>query len=420
MARDVVVIGAGIVGAMSAIHILHGGDRVTILEPEEPGGEQSASYGNSGWLSSHSVIPPSEPGLWRKVPGLLLDPLGPLAVRPAYLAQALPWLLRYIASGATRERIEATARALRTLLIDAPALHHDVAAEASCGHLIKTTGLLHVFPTRNAFVATSLGWDVRRDVGIAWQELSADELHAREPSLDRRYQFGVLVEEAGHCQNPGAYVAALIAQAYSRGAVKNVGRATGLRIESGRLRAVRTQAGEIECDAAVIAAGARSKKLAASAGDHVSLETERGYHVMISRPEGAPVTPMMASDCKLVATRMQDGLRVGGQVEIAAIDAAPNWKRADILRAHALSMFPELPRDLDASRIRYWMGRRPSTPDGLPCIGYASATRDVVYAFGHGHVGLVGSARTGRLVAQLVAGKAPEIALEPFDARRFH
>jgi D-amino-acid dehydrogenase len=107
-------------------------------------------------------------------------------------------------------------------------------------------------------------------------------------------------------------------------------------------------------------------------------------------------------------------------VEIAAIDAAPNWKRADILRAHALSMFPELPRDLDASRIRYWMGRRPSTPDGLPCIGYASATRDVVYAFGHGHVGLVGSARTGRLVAQLVAGKAPEIALEPFDARRFH
>ena len=115
MARHVVVVGAGIVGAMSAIHILRGGDRVTVLELETPGGEQAASYGNSGWLSSHSVIPPSEPGLWKKVPGFLLDPLGPLAIRPAYLVQALPWLLRYVASGATRERIESTARALRAL-----------------------------------------------------------------------------------------------------------------------------------------------------------------------------------------------------------------------------------------------------------------------------------------------------------------
>jgi D-amino-acid dehydrogenase len=201
--------------------------------------------------------------------------------------------------------------------------------------------------------------------------------------------------------------------------VRTTSRATGFRIDAGRLRAVVTADTEIACDAAVIAAGARSSSLAAAAGDSVLLETERGYHVMIAQPEAAPHTPMMASDCKVVATSMQDGLRVGGQVEIAAFDAAPNWRRADIVRKHALSMFPALPRDLPADRFRYWLGRRPSTPDGLPCIAYARSSRDIVHAFGHGHVGLVGSARTGRLVAQMLSGRTPEIALEPFAAQRF-
>jgi D-amino-acid dehydrogenase len=113
------------------------------------------------------------------------------------------------------------------------------------------------------------------------------------------------------------------------------------------------------------------------------------------------------------------GLRAAGQVEIAGLAAAPNWRRAEILRDRLLAMFPALPRDLPAERVRFWMGHRPSMPDGMPCIGPASATADVVYAFGHGHIGLVGSARTGRLVAQLLAGRAPEVPLQPFDPRRF-
>jgi D-amino-acid dehydrogenase len=170
----------------------------------------------------------------------------------------------------------------------------------------------------------------------------------------------------------------------------------------------------------VIAAGARSAALAAAAGDRVPLECERGYHVMIQAPEAAPSLPVMAADCKSVATTMDGGLRVGGQVEIAAFDDAPNWERAQVLRRHALSMFPALPRDLPAERVRFWLGRRPSTPDGLPCIGSASATPDVVHAFGHGHVGLAAAARTGRLVAALLGAREPEIPLAPFDPARFH
>jgi D-amino-acid dehydrogenase len=106
-------------------------------------------------------------------------------------------------------------------------------------------------------------------------------------------------------------------------------------------------------------------------------------------------------------------------VEIAGLEAAPNWKRAEILRDHLLRSFPGLPRHLPAERVKFWMGHRPSMPDGLPCIGPARATADVVHAFGHGHVGLVAAPRSARLVAQMLTGQATEIDAKPFDPRRF-
>src|SRR3954463_13772442 len=121
--RHVVIIGAGAIGVISAIEALREGHRVTLIDPGEPGGEQAASYGNAGWLSSHSVIPPAEPGIWKKVPGYLMDPMGPLAIRWSYLPKILPWLVRYLWAGSTEARIEQTARALRPLLKDAPSLH---------------------------------------------------------------------------------------------------------------------------------------------------------------------------------------------------------------------------------------------------------------------------------------------------------
>jgi len=144
--RHVVVIGAGAVGSATAIEALRAGLRVTVLEPGEPGGPQATSYGNAGWLSSHSVIPPAQPGIWKKVPRYLLDPLGPLAIRWTYLPRATPWLLRYLAAGATHQRIAVIAHALRTLLIDAPALHRALAEQAGVAHLIEQKALLHVYP----------------------------------------------------------------------------------------------------------------------------------------------------------------------------------------------------------------------------------------------------------------------------------
>ena len=416
--RHVAIIGAGAVGVISAIEALRDGHRVTLIDPGEPGGIQAASYGNAGWLSSHSVIPPAEPGAWKKVPKYLMDPLGPLAIRWPYLPKVLPWLIRYLWSGWTEAKVEETARALRPLLKDAPSLHRKLAEEAGVCDLIERNGVMHIFPSRTPFDA-DLGWRIRKRVGIGWIELSADEMRQREPDLDPRYTFGVLVEEAGRCRNPGKYVAALAELATARGAQRIAARATGLKIQSGKLISVITDCGEIACDAAVVAAGARSKTIAASVGDHLPLETERGYHVVIEDPGTGPRTSLMVSDAKMVVNWTDQGLRAAGTVEIAGLDAAPNWKRADILREHLLGTFPRLPKAIPASRIRTWFGHRPSMPDGRPCIGYARASQDIVYAFGHGHIGLVGSARTGRLVAQLLSGREPEIPLKPFAPDRF-
>jgi D-amino-acid dehydrogenase len=419
MRRHVVVIGAGIVGACTAVEALRRGLAVTLLEPGEPGGQQAASYGNGCWLSPMSVIPPSVPGLWRRVPRFLADPLGPLAIRWSYLPRVAPWLIRYLRAGWTWERVEEVARALRPLLVDAPALHAALAEEAGVAHLIERRGLIYIYPSRAEFEAEAKAWEIRHRVGVRWIELDADELHQREPDLDRRYGFGVLVEEGGHCTDPGAYTAALVAHAVGQGASLRRARAMGFAIEGGRLRAVRTDGGEIAADAAVIAAGAHSRPLAAAAGDRVPLESERGYHAEVSDPEVAPRHGLMPSDGKMSIMRTAQGLRCAGQVEIAGLDAAPNWRRAAILRDHLLRCFPGLPRELPAERVRVWMGHRPSLPDGKPCLGPASATPDVIHAFGHGHTGLVAAARTGRIVADLLAGQPPEIPLAPFDPRRF-
>lgn len=414
---QVAILGGGILGACCALAAQAEGLSVTLIEPEAPGGEQAASYGNGCWLSPQSVVPPAVPGLWKKVPKFLSDPLGPLAIRWPYLPRVAPWLVRYLWAGWTEEKVQRTAHALRPLVEGAPALHAALAEQAGVGHLIECKGLLYIYPSRQDFEAEALAWRVRAATGVRWLEIPEDELRQREPDLDRRYSFGVLVEEGGNCRDPGAYVAALVNLAELQGMQRVNARATGFRIEGGRLKAVLTDQGEVAADRAVIAAGARSKPLARAAGDDVPLETERGYHAVIEGAEVGPRTPMMPSDGKMSVTMTEGGLRCAGQVEIAGLEAAPNWKRSEILRDHLLKSFPGLPRTLDPARVKVWMGHRPSMPDGLPVLGPASASADVIHCFGHGHIGLVAAPRSAAMVAAVLAGRS--VDLSPYSPKRF-
>lgn len=415
----VAVIGCGIVGVCSALALLKAGHAVTLVEPAEPGGEQAASYGNGAWLSPASIIPMSMPGLWRKVPGYIRDPEGPLTISPRHLPRLAPWLARFLVAGWSVEKVTRTAGLLAGLLRDAPARHAALAAEAGQGDLIRQDGLLYAYPDRAAFAADALGWRLRRENGVDWRELEGAALAAFEPALSPRYGFGALVEAGGHCLDPGAHVAGLARHAQALGARRVVARATGFTFAGGRLAAVETDRGAVPCDRAVIAAGARSGVLAALAGDRVPLESERGYHVEIADPAVAPRIPVMPSDGKMGNTVTRGGLRASGQVELSTLDAPPDWRRADILLRHLVATYPGL-GPVSGLTVRRWQGNRPSTPDGLPVIGRASRCPDIVHAFGHGHVGLASGPVTGEMVAALMAGSPPPVPLAPFSCVRFH
>jgi D-amino-acid dehydrogenase len=415
----VVVIGAGAVGCATAVQALNAGLRVTLVEAATPGDRQASSYGNAGWLSSHSILPPASPGVWRNLPKWISDPLGPLSIRWNYLPRAIPWLTRYLAAAWTWPKVERTAHALRSLLAGATPLHQALAAQAGVSHLIEHRGLLHAYLSEQQFRADSRAWRIREQEGIQWQELDAAALRELDPNLHPRYRFGVLVPETGHCRNPGAYVAALAKLAQDLGADFQHTRATGFDIQGNQLRAVLTESGAIPCDKAVIATGIRSRELARKAGDRVPLAAERGYHASLKQPEVAPTISTMFADCKVVVNNMETGLRVAGQVEIADVDAPPDWRRGHILKNLLSSIYPELPQHIPDERVDYWQGCRPSMPDGLPCIGPASGSADIIHAYGHGHTGLVGSARTGEVVVQLLQGMPTTFPLDPFSPRRF-
>ena len=411
----VAVIGAGIVGACTALALLDEGCRVTLLDPGPPGGEQAASYGNGAFISPASVVPMSMPGLWRKVPGFLLDPTGPLTIRWRNMPGLSPWLIRFLLAGATETKVRRTAGVLAGLLAPAPALHQELARANGCAGMIVQNGLLYAYPDRAAFAAEGLAWDLRRSTGLVWRELDEDALRAAEPTLGPGYRFGVLVESGAHCRQPGAYVAALVAAASARGAALEHRRVTGFETGQGRLQAVMTDIGPLACDHAVIAAGIGAAALVKLAGDRVPLVSERGYHVVLPGATGGPVHPTMPSDGRMANTPCADGLRAAGQVELASTHAVPDWRRADILLGNLKKTWP----DLQYSELRRWMGHRPSTPDGLPVIGPARSIQGVIHAFGHGHIGLAAAPMTALSVAALLAGRAPPLDLRPFAAGRF-
>jgi D-amino-acid dehydrogenase len=437
--REVAVLGAGIVGAMVAGALLRDGHRVTLIEPGEPGGEQAASFGNGAWISPASVVPMSTPGLWKKLPGYLSDRSGPLVIRWRALPALLPWLLRFWWAGHSLPRVQATARALAALLHDAPERHLRAAAQADVAGLVVQRGLLYLYPDRAAFEAEALAWRLRRDNGVLARELDGAALRALLPDVDGRYGLGLLVAAGAHCLDPGAYVAAQVRQAQAGGArllrARALGFAFGPGPQGGRLTAVRTEAGDVACERAVICAGITSAGLARQAGDRIPLASERGYHVVWPQ---APVhlgLPVMPSDGKMALTPTRGGLRVAGQVELAAVSASPDWRRADLLTRFAQQMFPALrpgqapagsaPRSTEdsaacaAAPTSRWMGHRPSTPDGLPVIGPSAQHPDIVHAFGHGHVGLAAAPATAELVADLLAGRTPAIDPWPYRADRF-
>jgi len=415
-ARRVGVIGAGIVGVCAALWLQRDGHRVFLVDPANPG--EGASFGNAGCFNGSSVTPTAMPGVVKQVPRWLMDPVGPLALRWSYLPSILPYLVRFVRS-ATPGKVRAQARAMRPLVGPTVPLVRELAKMAGAEELVHQRGHLYVYRSAESLAKDAFAWALRRENGVEIDEFDADELRQLEPVLSRDYVRGLLVRENGHTSNPLGLVTRLFELFRRQGGEIVAARALGFRLDGRQLTAISTDQGDVAADAAVVSAGAYSKPLATVLGDKVPLETERGYHLMIRDPEVMPRIPTADADGKFVATPMDTGLRFAGTVELAGLDAPPDWRRSQILLAQGRRMLPGLAAQHAEERISVWMGHRPAMPDSLPVIGPSQSSPDVIYAFGHGHVGMTAAPMTGKIVADLLAGRPAPIDIAPFAAARF-
>jgi D-amino-acid dehydrogenase len=180
-------------------------------------------------------------------------------------------------------------------------------------------------------------------------------------------------------------------------------------------RQLMTKDGPHRSECIVIASGIWSTKFTRRLGHSVPLESQRGYHVTLPNPGISPRIMVLSIEDKIAITPMEMGLRIGGTVELAGLDAPPNYSRARKLLQLGERAIPGL-RD---EGLTEWMGHRPCLPDSLPVIGPSSRHRNVFFAFGHGHQGLLGASTTGEVIAELVSGRPPSLDLTPFRIDRF-
>jgi len=405
------VIGAGAIGIVSALMLTREGHRVTVIDRLPPG--EGASFGNAGSLAPGSIVPAALPGTLRQVPKWLRDPLGPLALSWRQLPKMLPWFLHF-----SRACNEARARRAATLLraMNAPSIggYAELLAEAGAPELLRRQGMLHVYRREAAFDASAFGRELRRDNGCEFEIVDAGRIRALAPGLSQEYRYGFFLHDNAHLTSPGGAVKALAAHLQRLGGVIERAEVTAIRgAGSGVVLEVNGRARLAEI--VVLAAGHASGRLAAQIGARVPLAAERGYHIEVPGAEPGLHCPVTDGEGRFVATPMAGGLRFAGTSEFQAADAPPNWGRAEALAVLARRMFP----GLEVTNYSRWMGSRPSTPDSVPVIGRSPRHPEVLFAFGHGHWGLMAAPATGRIISDLVAGRAPRIDPAPFSPDRF-
>ena len=410
--ESVVVIGAGIVGLCVAYSVSKAGFAVTVVDPNPVASQCSA--GNSGAISSSAVAPLAMPGLLKTVPSMLLDPTGPLYVPASYILSVAPWLARFIAA-ARPERVRQIAEGLNALHDGAVKFHQELAAEVGCYERIRTTGQLHLYPDDEALDKDRGSWALKEAYGLVSEKLDRAGIVELEPAIGPSYRTGLFLPDQAWVSEPREYARCIATAARERGvrfveasvdAIRRAG--DDWRIEAGNAA--------LSARYVVLAAGAWSAHLLGAFGIRVPLESQRGYHVQLRTPGVNVSRQVVLANRKVFITPMEHGLRVAGTVEFGGLDRPPSEARARLLLDHAIAGLPTLDK---TGQPTTWMGHRPCLPDSLPVIGPVPSLQGLWCAFGHGHLGVTGSAQTGRLIADALRGRLGLSKLKPFDIARF-
>ena len=411
-AQNAIVVGAGMVGLCCAYALHVRGVKVTIVD-RDPAGDKT-SYGNAGALAISECVPHSLPGQIWSIPKWLIDPMGPLSIRPAHIPQLIPWLLAYL--GHSRKRnVAHIAKALHTINSRVSADYDPMLQAIGYADKVRDKGCIRVYDDYTSFKLSAQEWDIRKQYGQHYELLGENDLRAMEPAIGKAKTFGVFQPQWRIMDDPKALVGSLREWLVNQGVALVAANVDALVTQDERVTGVKTPTGKYLADITVVAAGAWSNQLAKQVGETCLLESERGYNTTLPYPNIALSHELLFAEQMFAVSPLSVGVRVGGASEFAGLTAAPNFKRSDNLLALAKRYLPEL----NTENGEQWMGHRPSTPDSLPVLGPSVKWQGLCYAFGHSHLGMTQAASSGQMLAEVLLEPEKGTDLTAYSIGRF-
>ncbi|MED5532640.1 MAG: FAD-dependent oxidoreductase, partial [Pseudomonadota bacterium] len=405
---EVTVIGGGIIGVCTALALQREGVSTLLIERGPIGGE--ATFGNCALMALSEIVPLAKPGVMKKLPGWILNPEGPLAIRPGHLPSALPWLFKFLRN-ARPHRVAQICHGLGMLTAHAQEDFDEVIEAAQIENIWAENEVLYLYDKKEQYLADRFSWQLRADEGYHTTELEGGALAGVESDVDTDGKFGLIAHGWRSFTDPQRLTREL-AQHFTRlgGEILN---AEVSRIESAasRPKCVHfTNGAQRDIDKLVIAAGCWAGRLLKDIGIRIPLAPLHGYHTDIADSGVSLSRPVLYASGGFVNTPVESGLRIAGTVEIAPLDPEPNFRRAEVLVEKAKrSLFP----GLKSTHGSQWIGTRPFMPDTLPVIGPAPGVDNTWLAVGHGQLGITMGPTTGKLVSAMITGRSPVVDLAP-------
>ena len=406
---DIAVVGAGIVGMSAALWAQMRGHKVVLIDPAPPG--SGTSSGNACTLATYACLPVNDPSILSNLPRLLFGRNSPLSISWQHALAHPRWMLSFLANCRAQPSREIAGN-LAALLSHADAGLNPLIEEAQAQDLVVARGQLSIWSTTAGARSSAAGLTVRRELGVDFEELTAEEVRDLEPGLALPVEKGVFYPQARHIRDPEELVrrfhtrfAALGGVTLTEKVSMTRARSDGIEITAGALTVA---AGRV-----VIAAGAFSGQIAGAGTARLPLGCERGYHLLFAGEAHRISRPVGWAEGGFYSVPMAKGLRLAGTVEIAALDAPVNPNRLSYLARRGRELFGPLP-----SPSQTWLGFRPTMPDALPVLGVSPTSDRIIYAFGHQHLGLTLGGISGRIVADLAEGRNPNIPIEAYRPDR--
>ena len=413
--KSVGIVGSGIQGVCTGLQLIKKGIPVTLFDRQDPLSTEykPASYGNAGHFSPYAVLQFNRPDILNDVPRMLFSSNGPLALKWNHVPKMFNWFFHYF-KNCNKKSMLHTAKYMHQILSLSNDAYEEIFQEIDVTDLIVKKGIIYVWTNKN-LGSRQIEIKIRNDLGIEQKLLTQKEILELEPNLNPVFDAGVIYEKAMHARDPHGILKEIFKLFIKKGGKFIQSNIKSIEQSSFNETILSSENEDYKFEKSVIASGAFSKKLTDQLGESIPLDTERGYHVHFKGQENLISRPVIFLDRGFGMTPMRQGLRAVGTVELGGLDNPPSKKRINYVINCAKELLPQLEKHDDE-----WLGFRPTLPDFLPILGPSLKNKNIIYAFGHQHLGWTLGAITGKIISGIVAGEKTNLDLTPYSSKRFN